>query len=171
MAGVPAAAVAQLRVQRAAASGAVVATLDAQTALDLPGNASVPVRLEVQCSGDGVHYVLIDFATPRLSNKTETIDVELQQRFDGSEGSSSEPWSVEYDVLAGREEPPTGPSELRNLQVNRMVHIGDQDAFVARLVRADYFTSERPASPGHAFLFELSHLDQEIAALRRHCGL
>lgn len=148
-----------------------VALFRAETAMDLPGGASVVNRLEVQCGGGEVLYVMIDFGTPRLSERTATMDVELEQRFGVDGDVSREGWRVAYDVLAANEKPAAAPADLRNLQLNRMVYMGDHEAYVARLVEADYLGTERPAADRGGFLFELSHLAEDTARLRRHCGV
>jgi hypothetical protein len=160
-----------LRVSPAGDGAGEVALFRAETAMDLPGGASVVNRLEVQCGGGEVFYVMIDFGTPRLSEHTATMDVRLEQRFGAHGGVSREGWRVSYDVLAGSERRASVPGDLRNLQLNRMVYMGDHSGFVARLVEADYLGTERPAADGGGFLFELSHLAGDTSRLRRHCGV
>jgi len=162
---------AQLEVAQPAEADGDVAVFTASTVMDVPGGASVTSRLQIQCADGQINYIVVDFATPRMAENTRTLDTELAQRFAHEEAEDLGAWRLHFDALEWQSEPPEAHGELRNLQLNRMVFRGDSAAWVERLVAAPYLRIEQPARGDRAFLFELSHLGDELDRLRPHCGL
>ncbi len=163
-----------LQVSEDADSGRTVALFTATTVMDVPGRASVPNRLEIRCSGDHIRYIVIDFATPRLSNRTATLDARLEHDFGAGGGDAGgDPkghWRLHYDALEWQSRAIDDYASLRNLQLDRMVYLGDASAWLRRLARADYVTIEQPARGERRFVFELSHVAGALQRLTSHCG-
>lgn len=162
---------AKLDVAQAADAEGDVALFTASTVMDVPGGASVTNRLEIQCVDGQVNYIVIDFATPRMAEHTRTLDTELAQRFAHEQDQDAGAWRLHFDALEWQGEAPDEHGELRNLQLNRMVYRGDGAAWVERLAAAPYLRIEQPARGDRAFLFELSHLGDELDRLEPHCGV
>lgn len=161
---------AQLDVAQPAEADGDVALFTASTVMDVPGGASVTNRLEIQCADGRVNYIVIDFATPRMAEQSRTLDTQLAQRFAHEDAEDVGAWRLHFDALEWQSEPPERHDELRNLQLNRMVYRGDGAAWVERLAAASYLRIEQPAQGERAFLFELSHLGDELERLKPHCG-
>ncbi len=161
---------ARLDIKTATEADGDVALFTTETVMDIPGGASVTNRLEVQCSGGAVHYIVVDFGTPRMAEQNRTLQAELRQR-SGDGEAQRVLWRVHYDALAWRDEAANETGALKNLQLNRMVHRGDDAAWLRRVVDAPYLSIERPAAGDAPFLFELSHVTDELQRLRPYCGI
>jgi len=161
---------ARLDIKTATEADGEVALFTTETVMDIPGGATVTNRLEIQCSGGAIHYIVVDFGTPRMAEQRRSLETELRQRSGGGEAQRA-PWRVHYDALAWHDESASNSGSLKNLQLNRMVHRGDDAAWLRRLVDAPYLSIERPAQGDASFLFELSHVTEELQRLRPYCGI